>query len=120
LYGPPGWSLAVCEIDLKVGGGYRCVMRGPDGAEMGWGGVYREILPPERMVATELFDEAWYPGEALITYILVEQGGTTTLTLTVLYESQEARDAALKTPMEHGVAAGYDSLAELLASTPLS
>ncbi|MBZ5524961.1 MAG: SRPBCC family protein [Acidobacteriia bacterium] len=118
FFGPPGWSLAVCEIDLRVGGAYRYVWRGPDGAEMGIRGVFREVVPPERIVNTELFDEAWYPGEALVTTALVEQGGKTTLTLTVLYQSREARDAVLKTPMEHGVAMGYDRLAELLASLP--
>ncbi len=112
--GPPGWSLAVCEIDLKVGGGYRYMWRGPNGIGMGMSGVYRDILPPERIVQTELFDEAWYPGEALGTLVLVEQGGKTTLTLTVLYDSREARDAVLRTPMAQGVAAGYDRLAELL------
>jgi uncharacterized protein YndB with AHSA1/START domain len=114
--GPPGWSLVVCEIDLKVGGSYRYVWRGPDGTDMGMRGVYREIVPPERIVNTESFDEAWYPGEALGTTVLIEQGGKTTLTTTVLYESREARDAVLRSPMEQGVAAGYDRLAELLAS----
>src|ERR1700720_367482 len=55
-----GWALAVCEIDLKVGGAYRYVWRGPDSAEMGMGGVYREIVPAERIVCTEVFDESWY------------------------------------------------------------
>jgi len=109
-----GWSLAVCEIDLRVGGAYRYVWRGPDRAEMGMGGVYRELVAPERIVATEAFDQSWYPGEAVSTITLVEQGGKTTLTLTVRYESQEARDAVLKSPMEQGVAAGFDKLAELL------
>ncbi|MGH2376804.1 MAG: SRPBCC family protein [bacterium] len=111
-----GWSLAVCEIDLKVGGTYRYVWRGQDGAEMGMRGVYREVVRPERIVATESFDESWYPGEALDTTVLVEQAGKTTLTTTVLYESREARDVALKSPMESGVAASYDNLAQLLAS----
>jgi uncharacterized protein YndB with AHSA1/START domain len=114
FFGPPGWSLVVCEIDLRVGGGYRFVWRGPDGTEMGMRGVYREIVPPERYVGTESYDQSWYPGDAVGTTVLVEQGGKTTLTLTVRYESQEARDAVLKTPMEHGVAVGYDRLAELL------
>jgi uncharacterized protein YndB with AHSA1/START domain len=118
FFGPPGWSLVVCEIDLRVGGAYRYVWSRPGGTDMGMGGVYREIVPPERIVNTEAFDESWYPGEALVTTVLVEQGGKTTLTLTVLYESREARDAVLKTPMEHGVAAGYDRLAELLAREP--
>ena len=113
-----GWSLAVCEIDLRVGGAYRYVWRGPDRAEMGMGGIYREVVAPERIVATEKFDQSWYPGEAVSTMALAEQGGRTTLTLTVRYQSREARDAVLKSPMESGVAAGFDKLAELLASTP--
>jgi uncharacterized protein YndB with AHSA1/START domain len=118
LFGPPDWSLAVCEIDLKIGGAYRYVWRGPDGTEMGMGGVHREIVPPERIVCTQLFDEDWTGGEALGTVVLIDRDGKTTLTNTVLYSSKEARDAVLKTPMEHGMAMGYDRLAELLASTP--
>jgi uncharacterized protein YndB with AHSA1/START domain len=113
-----GWSWSVCEIDLRVGGGYRFVWRGPSGEEMGMRGIYREVVAPERIVATEAFDQSWYPGEAVSTVALVEQGGRTTLTLTVRYESREARDAVLKSPMESGVAAGFDKLAELLASAP--
>jgi uncharacterized protein YndB with AHSA1/START domain len=113
-----GWSWAVCEIDLRVGGAYRWVWRGPDGAEMGMGGVYREIVPPERIVATEKFDQSWYPGEAMTTVTLVERDGRTTLTLTVRYESRAARDAVLASPMEQGVAAGFDNLAALLATLP--
>jgi uncharacterized protein YndB with AHSA1/START domain len=117
LLGPPGWSMPVCEIDLRVGGVYRYVWRRDhDGAEMGMGGVYREIRAPERIVATERFDEAWYPGEAVGTLVLVEQGGMTTLTQTMLYQSREARDAVLKSNMESGVAASYDRLATLLAT----
>jgi uncharacterized protein YndB with AHSA1/START domain len=116
MLGPPGWSMPVCEISLSVGGAYRFLLRGPDAAEMGVRGVIREILAPERFAVTERFDEAWYPGEALITYVLVEVGGQTTLTLTVLYESREARDIALKCPMDQGVAMSYDRLADLLAS----
>jgi len=111
-----GWSFAVCEIDLRVGGAYRYVWRGPDGAEMGMRGVYREVAPPERIVATEAFDQSWYPGEAVSTVTLVEHGGRTTLTLTVRYESREARDAVLKSPMEQGVAVGFDTLAQLLTT----
>ncbi len=117
LLGPPGWSMPVCEIDLRVGGAYRYVWRRDrDGTEMGMGGVYREIMAPERLVTTERFDEAWYPGEAVGTLVLVEQGGRTTVTQTMLYESREARDAVLKSGMEKGVAASYDRLADLLAS----
>ena len=116
LLGPPGWSMPVCEIDLKIGGRYRYVWRrDTDGTEMGCGGVYREIVPPERLVHTEQFDNPWYPGESLITTVLDEQRGKTTLTATMLYESRDARDGILKSGMESGVAASYDRLAELLA-----
>jgi uncharacterized protein YndB with AHSA1/START domain len=116
LLGPPGWSMPVCEIDLRIGGRYRYVWRrDTDGTEMGCGGVYREIVPPERLVHTEQFDNPWYPGESLITTVLDEQRDKTTLTATMLYESRDARDAILKSGMESGVAASYDRLAELLA-----
>ena len=116
LLGPPGWTMPVCEIDLRVGGKYRYVWQNQDGTAMGMGGVFREIIRPERLVATESFDQSWYPGEALDTTVFVEEGGKTTLTLTVLYESREARDAVLKSGMEQGMAAGYDRLEELLAT----
>jgi uncharacterized protein YndB with AHSA1/START domain len=116
LLGPPGWSMPVCEVDLKVGGSYRYVWRHEsDGRDMGMGGIFREIAAPKRLVQTEKFDQSWYPGEALTTAVLVEQKGRTTLATTVLYESQAARDGILKTGMEQGVAASYDRLEELLA-----
>lgn len=115
FFGPPGWSLAVCEVDLTVGGAYRYVWRSPDGVEMGMGGVHRDIVRPERIVCTQLFDEDWTGGETVGTLLLTERDGQTTLTNTLLYSSREARDAVLRTPMEHGMAMGYDRLAELLA-----
>ncbi|MEO7142193.1 MAG: SRPBCC family protein [Bryobacteraceae bacterium] len=111
-FGPRGWSLVVCEIDLKVGGVWRFVLRGPDGKEMGMRGVYREIAPPERSVHMESFDD--YPGESQVTAVFVEHGGKTTLTATVLYASQEIRDAVINSGMEHGAAESYDKLAEML------
>jgi uncharacterized protein YndB with AHSA1/START domain len=108
------WTMPVCEIDLRVGGSYRYVWRGADGRTMGLGGTFREIVPPERVVATERFDEAWYPGEAVDTAIFTENAGKTTLTLSVVYDSKEALEAALKTPMEQGMATGFDTLAEVL------
>ena len=119
LLGPPGWSMVICEVDLKVGGRYRYVWRrDSNGTTMGMGGVYREVVVPERIVATEKFDEAWYPGEAVGTMVFVEQGGRTTLTQTLLYESRAARDAVLASPMEQGVEASFNRLEEMLASTP--
>ena len=113
-----GWTFAVCEVDLKVGGKYRYVWRGADGKEMGMGGVFREIVRPERIVCTEKFDESWYLGDAVDTTVFVEKGGRTTVTTTVRYESKEARDGVLRSPMEGGVAKSYDKLAEVLASMP--
>jgi uncharacterized protein YndB with AHSA1/START domain len=112
-----GWSLVVCEIDLKVGGTYRFLWHGADGRKMGMRGRYREIIPAERIVSTESFDDPWYEGEAVATLVFVEQGGKTTVTNTLLYASKEVRDAVIKSPMEQGVAASYDKLAEVLASS---
>jgi uncharacterized protein YndB with AHSA1/START domain len=114
-FGPRGWSLVVCEVDLRVGSGFRFVLRGPDGRDMGMSGVYREIEPPERSVHTESFDD--YPGESVVTAVWVEEGDKTTLTATVLYASQEVRDAVIRSGMEHGAAESYDRLAEMLAGT---
>jgi uncharacterized protein YndB with AHSA1/START domain len=111
-----GWSLDVCEIDLRVGGSYRYVWRRTDGKEMGMGGVYHEVVRPERIVNTETFDNPWYPGNAVGTTILVEHSGRTTLTATVRYDSKEIRDAVLASPMEKGVAESYDKLDDVLGA----
>lgn len=121
LFGPPGWSMVTCEDDRRVGGTFRWVWRGPDGAEMAMTGVNREIVPPERGVRTERFETgcASQAGEQIATLVLTEHNGRTTLTLTILYPSKEARDATIASGMEHGMAAGYDRLAELLAEAPV-
>jgi uncharacterized protein YndB with AHSA1/START domain len=117
LLGPPGWTMPVCEIDLRVGGAYRFVWKSEkDGSEMGMGGIYKEIVVPERIVSTEKFDQPWYPGEGLGALVLMEKNGRTTLTQTLLYESRAARDGVLQSPMEQGVAVSYDRLEELVAS----
>jgi len=112
LLGPPGWEMVVCEVALKVGDRYRYEWRNASGTQFGTGGICREFVPPERMVWTEMMDG--YPSESLVTTVLTEQGGKTTATMTMLYESREVRDIVLKTGMEKGVAASYDRLAELL------
>ena len=111
-----GWTLAICEIDLRVGGTYRYVWRGPQGAEMGMRGTYREVVRPERIVTTEKFDQSWYEGECVGTVTLVEQGGRTTLTMNLRYDSKKARDGVLKSPMAEGIAVGFDLLAKVLAT----
>ena len=115
MLGPPGWSFVVCDIDLRVGGSYRFVWRNQDGIEMGMSGVYREILPPERLISTQKFDQDPTDGETLTTLVLTEQGGKTTATITALYPSLETRDAALNTNMAEGMEAGYVRLEEVLA-----
>ena len=111
--------LGACHLRHQSEGGRHLslgVAQKSGGSEMGVRGEYREIVPPERIVNTELFDEPWYPGEALLTTTLVEQENRTTLTLAILYESQEACDGVLKFPMKRGVTASYNKLAELLES----
>lgn len=112
LLGPPGWAMVVCEAAGKIGDHYRYEWRHADGRSLGMSGVCREFVPPERVTNTELMDG--YPSESLVTMVLVEQAGKTTLTTTVLYASREIRDAMLKSGMERGVAASYDRLAALL------
>lgn len=114
MSGPPGWSFVVCEVDLRVGGAYRFVWRGPDGMEMGMGGVHREIERPERVVNTQRFDQDWTGGEAIGTLQLLERDGKTISTNTMLYVSKEARDGALASGMDQGMAMGYDRLESLL------
>jgi uncharacterized protein YndB with AHSA1/START domain len=112
--GPPGWSMTVCEIDLRVGGAWRSVLEGPGGEQMKLGGVYREIVPDTRLVSTEAFDPPWYEGDAISSVDLIEKHERTTLTMTVRYASQAVRDLVLETPMAEGVGAGLDKLEELL------
>jgi uncharacterized protein YndB with AHSA1/START domain len=116
LLGPPGWTMPVCEIDLRVGGAYRYVWRNEDGREMGMGGNYTEIVPPERFVHTERFDEAWYAGESLNTWALIERNGRTLLTVTMRYETKATRDEVLDSGMETGVAVSYDRLDNIVAN----
>ena len=111
-----GWEFDVCEVDLREGGAYRWVWRNTDGRTMGMGGVFREISAPDRLVCTEKFDQSWYEGEGLVTATFVEAGGTTTLTVTMRYESTATRDGVLASPAEEGVSASYDRLEEMLVA----
>jgi len=116
LAGPSGWTMTVCEIDLKVGGSYRYEWTHESGNQMGMGGIYREIMVPELLVATEKFDQSWYPGGAITRTTLAEKSGITTVETTVTYDSKETRDGVLQSPMETGVAASYDRLEMLFDS----
>jgi uncharacterized protein YndB with AHSA1/START domain len=119
LMGPPGWEMTTCEDDQRVGGAFHWAWRGPNGEAMSMRGVYRAIVPPARIVRTEAFDFGCAPqmGEQLATMILTEKSGRTTLTLTVLYPSKEARDGAIASGMDQGMEAGYARLDDILADS---
>ena len=114
MLGPDGWTMPVCEIDLRPGGEWHFVWRRANGTEISMRGEYREIVPPERVVSTESWGGDW--PETLNTLILSEEGGRTTMTHTILYPSKEARDAALETGMKDGASQSFDRLEEYLAT----
>ena len=115
LLGPPGWSLASCDMDLRVGGKWRFVWRdNAKGQDMGMGGVFKEIDKPSRVVHTEQFEGA--PDESIETKEFAEKSGRTTFTQVTLYASREARDATLSGMEDGGMDATFDRLDELLAS----
>ena len=112
MVGPQGWTMPVCEIDLRPGGAWHFVWRSADGAELAMRGVYREVVPPERLVCTESWGSDW--PETLNTLLLSEEHGRTTIRQHILYVSKEARDAALKTGMKEGMDVSYERLDEYL------
>ena len=115
----PDRSLAICEIDLRVGGSFHFVFSGPGKKDVGTRGSYQEIVPGERIVNDEWWDD-WDAGKTLTTTILVEQDGKTTFTSTMLFPSQEVRDTVLKSGLGHGVRENYDRLDALLAERRIS
>jgi len=112
LLGPEGWTMPVCEIDLRPGGAWRYVWRKGDGFEMPMGGIVRDVKAPERLVTTERWGPDW--PETVNTLALIESGGKTTITMTIAYPSKAARDAALATGMKSGMDQSYARLDELL------
>ena len=107
------YSVIVCEIDLREGGAWRYVGRGPKG-EYAFHGEFREIEAPERIVYTEIYDP--FPDEvSVVTSVLTEEGGKTRLTVTGSYPSIEVRDMVMKSGMERGAGISYDRLEELVA-----
>jgi uncharacterized protein YndB with AHSA1/START domain len=109
-----GYSVPVCEIDLRVGGAWRFVNRHPKG-EATFYGEYREITPPSRVVFTEIFAD--FPDTvSVVTTDLTEEGGKTRITATVRYPSKEVRDMVLGTGMSRGAGISYDRLEDLVVS----
>ena len=112
--GPCNLTMVVCDTDFRVGGRYRFVLRAQDGQEAAFRGEFREIVPPERIVRTFVFEP--YPdAEALETLQLEERDGKTTITTTTLHKNVESRDGHLGSGMEGGMTEGYERLDALLA-----
>jgi uncharacterized protein YndB with AHSA1/START domain len=118
LFGPDGWALVECTIDLRVGGLGRYVMRHTESnIEMGWTDTYTEIDAPKRLSFTEIFDEDWTGGETLNTCQFKEiASGRTLLDMTMLFTSNEARDEAMKTGFVEGMELSYARIDAFLAS----
>jgi uncharacterized protein YndB with AHSA1/START domain len=110
-----GYSVPVCEVDLRPGGKWRFSNRTPKGDLATFYGVYREVAPPERVVFTEVF-EPFPDAESVVTAILTEENGQTRLTATVIYPSAEIRDMVLQTGMARGAAISYDRLEDVAAA----
>jgi uncharacterized protein YndB with AHSA1/START domain len=109
-----GYSVPVCEIELRVGGKWRFVNRHPQG-EAAFHGEYREITPHSRLVFTEIFEE--FPDTvSVVTTVFAEEGGKTRMTATVRYPSPEVRDIVLSTGMARGAGVSYDRLEDLVRS----
>ena len=105
------YSVPVCEIDLRPGGAWRFVGRGPMG-EVVFYGVYREIVPPTRVVFTEIY--APFPdAESVVPAVFTEENGKTRLTASCTYPSREVRDTVIKSGMEKGAALSYDRLEDV-------
>jgi uncharacterized protein YndB with AHSA1/START domain len=126
MLGPPGWSMPVCEMDVRVGGSYRWRWRSDtDAQEFGFAGTFREVQPPSRLVHTEAYDPGTVGGgypegsEALVTTTFVEDGGITTMTTVMDFGSKEARDAAVKTGMTDGMEQSYQLLDRVLQESTI-
>jgi uncharacterized protein YndB with AHSA1/START domain len=124
LLGPPGWSMPVCEMDVRVGGKYQWRWRNDqDGSEFGFSGTFREVQPPSKLVHSEAYEPGTvggsFPGnDALVTVTFTEEGGITTLTSLIDFGSKEARDGAIATGMTDGMEQSYQLLDRLLGELP--
>ena len=112
MLGPDGYTMPVCEIDLRAGGLWHFVWRGPDGSEVDMRGEYREIARPERIVSTEHWGEPW--PETLNAFDFSEEDDGTLVTCTVVYPNKVARDAALATGLKEGMNDSFTRLAAFL------
>ena len=115
---PPGWTMTVCEVDARVGGALSLAWKNEDADPvMTLQGVFKEVVPHERIVHTErmAMGSGETVGTLLETHEFAEKGGVTTMRITQVYDSKDARDGALASGMEHGMEAGYKQLDAMLA-----
>jgi len=113
-WGPRRLSTTVDHMDVRPGGTWRFVQRDADGNEYAFHGVYHEVVPPERLVAT--FEFEGMPGHVVLeTARLEDLGGRTKLTTTSVFQTVEDRDGMVASGMEEGATESMDRLEELLA-----
>lgn len=110
---PPGFVLTECVSDTRAGGTVRFAWKG-DAGGMAVTILLKAVVPDRKIVGRETFDEAWYPGDAIVTQELTDQDGGTMLAVTIRYETKAARDGVLQTPMTDGMGQTYDQLEKLL------
>jgi uncharacterized protein YndB with AHSA1/START domain len=114
-WGFDDWEWLACEIDLRVGGRWRYLTRGPEGQEVGFHGEYLELAPPLRLVNTEIYDP--FPdAPATCTWTLTEENGVTTMTTLVVHLAKEHRDGHIASGMEGGLQISMDRLDDLARS----
>lgn len=119
--GYPGWTMPVCEMDVRVGGKYQWRWRqDEDGKEFGFYGEFREVDAPEKIVSAEFFDPGSFGGAmstnpTINRTTFTEKNGVTTLIVLIEYDSKEARDAAISTGMTDGMETSYERLDKLVA-----
>jgi uncharacterized protein YndB with AHSA1/START domain len=114
-YGVRSTTVTVCDIDLRVGGAWRWVVTKPQGMEIAFSGVFREIDPPHRLQRTEIF-EAMPGSGSIVTLTFDEKEGQTMFIMHMLFESKEHRDICLQSGMELGVKECFQKIDELVAS----
>lgn len=118
-WGPRSLQLVECQVDFRVGGSYRYVLRAPDGREFGFRGEYREIVADQKVVSTFEFDGTAGHG-SVETMTLDEVDGITTLSVCCLYRCREDRDSHLNSGMESGARESHDRLELLIHSISAS
>jgi uncharacterized protein YndB with AHSA1/START domain len=113
-YGPPGWEMTVCDIDLRPGGSFRYVTRQPGGREIAQFGIFRVVSRPSRLVHSERWED-WDPGEVMVTAAFAPEGAGTLLMLTTLFPTRDVRDQLIALGMTEQTEPAYRKLDGLLS-----